>query len=255
MDDVIAFATRNPFELADITGGSPELVDDLVYLIDHLRPLVDRMILRSNLTLLLEEKYKQILNCLITHKVAIVASFPSINQGQTNQQRGDGIWQKSIESLQKLNQHGYGLPGSALELILVSNPTGAFMPADQCNAEKKFKADLARKWNIQFTQLLTFANVPLGRFKKWLIASGNYDKYMQKLSGNFNASTVSDLMCKTLISVSWDGYLYDCDFNQAADLPYGASPTHVSQVDKLLENSNIITDNHCYGCTAGAGFT
>ncbi len=255
MDDVIAFAARNSFELADITGGAPEMVDDLEYLIDNLRPLVDRMILRSNLTLLLEDQYKDILDSLLENKVAIVASFPSINQGQTNSQRGDGVWQKSIESLQKLNELGYGIPKSDLELILVSNPTGAFMPTDQCIAEKKFKTDLAKKWNIQFTHLFTFANVPLGRFKKWLITSGNYDKYMEKLSGNFNGSTVTDLMCRTLISVSWDGYLYDCDFNQAADLHHGASPTHVNQVDKLPKDSTIVTDNHCYGCTAGAGFT
>ncbi len=255
MDDVIAFATRNSFELADITGGAPELVDDLVYLIDNLRPLVDRMILRSNLTLLLEDQYRHILTSLISNKVAIVASFPSINQGQTNSQRGDGVWLKSIESLQKLNEHGYGLPDSGLELILVSNPTGAFMPTDQCKAEKKFKRDLAKKWNIHFTHLFTFANVPLGRFKKWLISSGNYDKYMEKLSGNFNGSTVTDLMCRTLISVSWDGYLFDCDFNQAANLPYGASPTHINQIDRLPQDTTIATDNHCYGCTAGAGFT
>ncbi len=255
MDDVIAFAARNSFELADITGGAPEMVDDLVYLIDNLRPLVDRMILRSNLTLLLDDQYRHILDSLIKNKVAIVASFPSINQGQTNSQRGDGVWQKSIESLQNLNELGYGIPDSELELILVSNPTGAFMPTDQCIAEKKFKTDLAQKWNIKFTHLFTFANVPLGRFKKWLISSGNYDKYMEKLSGNFNGSTVTDLMCRTLISVSWNGYLYDCDFNQAADLPYGVSPTHVNQVDKLPEDTTIVTENHCYGCTAGAGFT
>lgn len=255
MDDVIGFAQRNSFELADITGGAPEMISDLDYLIENLRPLVDKIILRSNLTLLLEEEYKDILHSLIENKVAIVASFPSTNKGQTNSQRGDGIWQKSIQGLQKLNEYGYGLPGSDLELILVSNPTGAFMPTDQCKAERKFKNDLASKWNIEFTHLFTFANVPLGRFQKWLISSGNYDKYMAKLAGNFNGSTVSDLMCRTLISVSWDGYLYDCDFNQAASLPYSATPTHLNQIDRLPEDTTIATENHCYGCTAGAGFT
>jgi len=168
MDDVIGFAQRNSFELIDITGGAPEMVSDLGYLIENLRPLVDKIILRSNLTLLLDEEYKDILQCLIDNKIAIVVSFPSTNKGQTNSQRGDGIWQKSIQGLQRLNEHGYGLPGSDLELILVSNPTGAFLPTDQCKAEKKFKEDMARKWNIQFTHLFTFANIPLGRLKNGL---------------------------------------------------------------------------------------
>lgn len=255
MDDTIAFVQRNSFELADITGGAPELVPDLVYLIEKLAPHVGKIILRSNLTLLLDAKYADILRVIKKYRVTIVASFPSTNMNQTNSQRGDGVWQTSIDNLNKLNDIGYGLAGSVHELILVSNPTGAFMPVEQCLAEKKFKKDLASKWNIQFTSLFTFANVPLGRFKIWLDNSGNYSKYMDRLSSNFNAATVANLMCRSLISISWNGYLYDCDFNQAANLPYNSHPTHISEIDKPTEDISIVTDIHCYACTAGTGFT
>ncbi len=255
MDDVIEFAQRNCFELVDITGGAPELVPDLVYLVENLRPHVKRMVLRSNLTMLLDEKNAHILETIKKHRVAIVASFPSINKNQTNSQRGDGVWQICIENLKRLNNMGYGLKGSGLELTLVSNPTGAFMPIAQCQAEKKFKDDMARKWGIEFSNLYTFANVPLGRFHAWLEKTGNYSAYMAKLSGSFNAATITNLMCRSLISVSWDGYLFDCDFNQAANLPFNSRATHVTEISTLPENVAIATDDHCYACTAGAGFT
>lgn len=255
MEDIVAFAKKHRFSIADITGGAPELVPGIDYLINHLDPLVDNLIFRSNLTLLWRKKYEPLLNLLKQKKVAITASFPSTNKNQANSQRGEDVWEKSIEALKKLNLEGYGIPGSGLELNLVANPTGAFLPVDQCRAEKKFKADLARKWDIYFTNLYTFANIPLGRFKSWLIASGNYQNYMEKLSGNFNPATVDDLMCRSLISVSWDGYLFDCDFNLAAKIYHRGRKIHVSEVDTIEERSQIITDDHCYGCTAGAGFT
>ena len=255
MDDVIAFAAKNSFELADITGGAPEMVPDLIHLLDGLRPHVAKIILRSNLTLLLRPEYGHILEWLIENRAAIAASFPSANKNQTNSQRGDGTWQQTIEALKQLNSRGYGLEGSGLELILVSNPTGAFMPPDQCVAEKKFKRDLSGKWGIEFNQLFTFANMPLGRFREWLEKTGNYQTYLTKLAGNFNPSTIDGLMCRSLISISWEGLLYDCDFNLAAGLPHGGRPVHVRDVDNIGEATAIATDNHCYGCTAGAGFT
>lgn len=255
MDEIISFAKKNTFELADITGGAPEMVPDLVYLIENLIPHVKRMILRSNLVLLFDKKNDSIFDTIKKNSVAIVASFPSTNRNQMDSQRGDGIWQQCIDNLKRLNSMGYGVQGSGLELSLVANPTGAFMPVDQCLAEKKFKSDLARKWGIQFTNLFTFANVPLGRFRSWLEKGNNYSTYMNKLSGNFNADTVTNLMCRSLISVSWDGYLYDCDFNLAANLPYNAKPTHITEIDSVEEDIAIATDDHCYACTAGAGFT
>ena len=157
--------------------------------------------------------------------------------------------------LKRLNGRGYGKPGSGLELYLVSNPAGAFMPVDQCTAEKKFKADLAKKWEIEFTGLFTFANVPLGRFRQWLEQSGNLAGYMEKLAGSFNPETIEGLMCRSMINISWDGYLYDCDFNMAAALPFSGKLLHVSQATAPAEGSPIMTDDYCFTCTAGSGFT
>ena len=187
--------------------------------------------------------------------VALVASFPSVNQGQADAQRGDGVWEQSLTMLNRLNSLGYGKPDSDLELYLVSNPAGAFLPVKQCTAEKKIKADLARKWGVEFTGLFTFANVPIGRFRRWLESSGNLDSYMNKLADGFNPATLEGLMCRSLISVDWRGYLYDCDFNLAAGLPYSGNPIHITQALRPAEDSPIMTDDYCFACTVGAGFT
>ncbi len=255
MNDIVDFATKNSFAHADITGGAPEMVPDIGYLIEKVAPLVEKLTFRSNLTLLLQANNKPLFELLLRKKVAIVASFPSTNKNQADSQRGKGVWQKSIDTLRQLNSVGYGVPKTGLELNLVANPTGAFMPVDQCRAEKKFKADLARKWDIQFTDLYTFANIPLGRFRTWLEQTNNLQTYMDKLAENFNPSTVESLMCRNLISIAWDGFLYDCDFNLAAGLHHRGTKTHVSELEYLTEGSQIMTDTHCYGCTAGAGFT
>ncbi len=255
MTEVIAFANRFQFKTADITGGSPELVPDIDYLLLELRPLVNDLILRTNLVLLLQEDYRHLLDLCKELKVVLTASFPSTNANQTDAQRGKGVWLDSVEMLHRLNAMGYGMPDSDLKLNLVSNPTGAFMPVDQCRAEKKFKQDLARKWGVHFTNLFTFANIPLGRFRSWLESSGNLAQYMEKLSSGFNPATVKGLMCRTLISVSWDGYLYDCDFNQAVDLPFSGQKIHLTKISKIPPGIPIEAGDHCYACTAGAGFT
>lgn len=255
MTQVIEFAKRNPFNTADITGGAPELVPEIDHLISGLHENVKTLIFRSNLTLLLQEQYQDLFQLLLDKKVTLVASFPSTNKNQADSQRGHGVWQSSIDALKTLNQVGYGIPGTGLELNLVANPAGAFMPVDQCRAEQKFKIDLARKWDIQFTNLYTFANIPLGRFRTWLEKSNNFNSYMTKLAGNFNPETVEGLMCRSLISVSWEGYLFDCDFNLAARLYHRGEKLHITSVEKLDTGTTIITDDHCYGCTAGAGFT
>lgn len=255
MQEVIAFASRHPFEVVDITGGAPELIPDIAFLISELSLHINKILLRSNLTLLLEHAHKPLLDLCLEKKVALIASFPSVNRNQANAQRGNGVWEKSIEVLQRLNEIGYGMAETDLELHLVANPPGAFMPAGQCQAEKKFKADLARRWGIHFTNLYTFANMPLGRFLTWLKQTGNLEEYIDKLAGSFNPSTIEGLMCRSLINVSWDGFLYDCDFNLAADLPYSGNKVHVTEANELPENCTVMTDNHCYACTAGAGFT
>ncbi len=256
MNDVIAYARRVRFEVIDITGGAPEMVPELGHLIAQLAPLTSRLMLRSNLTALAEEGREALLELCRTHRVVIVSSFPATNQGQTESQRGKGVWDTSIAMLKRLNQAGYGIEGSGLELDLVANPAGAFMPVAQQQAEKKFKADLKRKWGIDFNHLYTFANMPLGRFRSWLENSGNYNPYLAKLAQNFNPCTLAGLMCRTLVSVSWDGYLYDCDFNQAEGLPLGGKKIHVSMMEGLAEpGTPIAAGDHCYACTAGSGFT
>lgn len=255
MDEVIDFALRHPFRVIDITGGAPELVPGIASFVTRLAPLAPRLMLRTNLLLLLAGENWDLLTACLEEKVVLVASFPSTNKGQTEAQRGPGVWDKSIQALKQLNGLGYGQAGSGLELFLVSNPAGAFLPVDQCVAERKFRADLAKKWGINFTGLFTFANVPLGRYRDWLHDSGNYDGYMAKLMDGFNPATIDGLMCRTLISVSWDGYLYDCDFNLAAGLPYSGDPVHISTAGELLEGTPVMTDDYCFACTAGSGFT
>ena len=255
MAAVIRFAEGNSFSVIDITGGAPELVPDIAYLLEKARPHAAKVMMRSNLVALLADNRQSLLDLCRRLRIALVVSFPSTNRGQTDAQRGKGVWEKSIAILKRLNTMGYGKPATGLELFLVSNPAGAFMPVDQCTAEKKFKADLAKKWGIEFTGLFTFANIPLGRFKTWLQQSGNLDAYLAKLSSSFNPATVAGLMCRSLINVSWDGYLYDCDFNMAAGLFYSGDPVHISEIRRLEEGTPVMTDDYCFACTAGAGFT
>jgi len=255
MADIIAFTKRVPFRVADITGGAPEMVPGIEELIEGLYRTTQKILLRSNLMLLLSPDKADLLALCRKLKIAIIASFPSVNEKQADAQRGDGVWEKSIVMLQRLNELGYGQPDSGLELSLVSNPVGAFLPVDQCIAEKRFKQDLAEKWRIVFNHLYTFANIPLGRFKQWLQTTGNFDPYMEKLAAAFNPLTLEGLMCRTMISVSWDGYLYDCDFNLAAGLPFSGEPLHVNDIQAIDNSIPIRTDDYCYACTAGAGFT
>lgn len=255
MEQVIRFAGQHSFRTADITGGAPELVPDIAVLIEGLDAVVDRLILRTNLVLLLDDRYRHIFELCRARKVNLIASFPSTNEKQADAQRGAGIWRKSLEALRRLNAAGYGMQGSDLQLFLVSNPAGAFLPAGQCSAEKKFRRDLARKMDLHFTGLYTLANVPLGRFRNWLETSGNLEGYLEKLAAAFNPVTLAGLMCRSQINVSWEGYLYDCDFNLAADLPLSGNKIHLAAMDSLPETTPIMTDYYCYACTAGAGFT
>ena len=229
--DVEAFARRASFQAVDITGGAPELNPNLVEMIERFSDCVPRIIVRSNLTCLADGEREFLMDTCKSRGVAIVASFPALHPSQVEAQRGKGVFDKSLSVLRKLNSIGYGIPGSKLELSLVSNPAGAFLPLAQDKAEKKFRLDLQRKWGIFFDNFYTFANVPLGRFRNWLIESGNLDTYMQKLASNFNPCTVEGLMCRSLLSVSWDGYLYDCDFNQAQDIYATNHKIHVSELN------------------------
>jgi radical SAM/Cys-rich protein len=256
VDEVVSYAQRSYFETIDITGGAPEMNRNLVNLIERLPPLAPRIMLRSNLTVLSNCNRDHLMELLKANGVVIVASFPSLNKSQADSQRGDGVFERSVDTIKKLNAMGYGQEGTALELNLVSNPTGAFLPPSQSQAEKRFRQVLEKKWGIFFNNLFSFANVPLGRFRQWLLQSGNFEKYMERLASSFNPCAVEGLMCRTLVSVSWDGYLYDCDFNLARGLYLGGRKIHVSEMPGPPEpTSPIAVAEHCYTCTAGAGFT
>jgi radical SAM/Cys-rich protein len=256
MAAVVACARRFPFAAVDLTGGAPELVPGLPLLIEQLAPLTPKLLLRSNLTALDAAGADALLALCRAHRVTLVASFPATNAAQAEAQRGEGVFARSVAMLQRLNACGYGVPGSGLELHLVANPAGAFLPAAQKATEARFRRDAERRWGIVFNHLFTFANAPLGRFRRWLETSGNYATYMQKLAQSFNPCTVEGLMCRTLLSVDWDGTLYDCDFNLAAGLPLGGTRRHVAELAELpATGTPIATGEHCYACTAGSGFT
>ena len=256
VNQVVKLAQKFRFEVVDITGGAPEMNPNLIDMIEKLSPLTPRLMLRSNLTALADGERDHLIDVCRTRRVVLVASFPSLNEAQAESQRGKGFFKQSIDVLRKLNSLGYGQTGSALELNLVSNPTGAFVPSSQGQLEKRFCQVLEGKWGIVFNHLFAFANVPLGRFRQWLEMSGNLEKYLQKLASSFNPCAIEGLMCRTLVSVSWDGYMYDCDFNQAAGLHLGGKKTHISELRELVEPGEpIAVSYHCYTCTAGAGFT
>ena len=255
VDAVIAYAARSNFETIDITGGAPELNSHLPRLIEEISPHAARIMLRSNLSAM-KDKLPDLVDLLKRHRVAIVASFPSINVTQSDSQRGEGIFQKSITVLKLLNTIGYGSSKSDLVLDLVSNPAGAYLPPAQEQAEKRFHQILENRWGIVFNNLYNFANVPLGRFRDWLIKSNNFENYLSKLSSSFNTCAVEGLMCRSLVSVGWDGHLYDCDFNLSRGLPMGGRKIHVSEMAAPPDpGSPIATADHCYTCTAGSGFT
>jgi len=256
MEAVVSFARRFPFRAIDITGGAPELVPELPFLIEGLAPLAPRLMLRTNLSALSGAARESLLALCVAHRVVLVASFPSTDPSQADAQRGAGATEAAIAVMKKLNAAGYGVEGTGLELDLVSNPVGAFLPMPQDSAERKFRHDLLRKWGVAFNRLYTFANVPLGRFRTGLLRTGNYERYVKTLVDAFNPSAVEGLMCRTLLSVSWDGFLYDCDFNLAADRPAAGHKIHVSDIRELPPpGAPIAIGDYCYACTAGSGFT
>jgi radical SAM/Cys-rich protein len=256
VDDVITCAERIRFNSIDITGGAPELLPQLPYLIEKLAPLTAKLIVRTNLTALARPEAVNLPELYRSLKVTIVASLPAVNAGQATSQRGSGTWETSIAVLGQLNELGYGIDGSGLELDLVANPTGAFLPPGQTQTEHRFHQDLRRRYGIEFNNLFTFANVPLGRFRLWLEQSGNLDGYLKKLSDSFNPCTIPGLMCRSLISVDWNGYLYDCDFNLSLGLHHGGQQSHISSLTQPPSPGVLIpVGDHCFSCTAGSGFT
>jgi radical SAM/Cys-rich protein len=256
VEAVIACAKRFNFASIDITGGAPELLPQLPLLVERLAPLTSRLIVRTNLTAMARPESAALPDLYRKQRVVIVASLPAVNASQSESQRGGGTWETSLAVLRRLNGIGYGMEGSGLELDLIANPTGAFLPAGQAQVERRFRQDLKRRYGIAFSNLYTFANVPLGRFRGWLEQSGNLDGYLQKLAESFNPGTLPGLMCRSLISVDWNGFLYDCDFNLAVGLHHGGRRLHISDLTALpATGTPIAVGDHCYSCTAGSGFT
>jgi radical SAM/Cys-rich protein len=240
----------------DLTGGAPEMNPNFRWFVDEASKAgIKDFIVRSNLTIIRANKrYYDLPKFFKNHNVHVVSSMPHWTRGKTDKQRGSGVFDKSIKALQELNAIGFGMPNSNLKLDLVYNPSGAFLPADQMSMEKDFKNALLEDFGIHFHNLFTITNLPVSRFLDYLIASDNYEDYMYNLVDAYNPSAVENVMCTNTISVSWDGYLYDCDFNQMLKLKVASKIKHISEYnEEVLNNRTIIVSQHCYGCTAGAG--
>ena len=240
----------------DLTGGAPEMNPDFRWFVEEAAKAgIKDFIVRSNLTIIrANKKYYDLPEFFKKHNVHVVSSMPHWTRGKTDKQRGDGVFDKSIRALQDLNAIGYGMPDSDLRLDLVYNPSGAFLPGDQASMEKDFKKALKEDFDIQFHNLFAITNLPIARFLDFLIASENYEDYMYSLVEAYNPTAVENVMCTNTLSISWDGYLFDCDFNQMLNLPVNSKSKHISEYnEELLEGRNIVISQHCYGCTAGAG--
>ncbi len=240
----------------DLTGGAPEMNPDFRWFVEQAFKLgIKDFIVRSNLTIIEANKqYGDLPDFFKKHNIHIVSSMPHWTIGKTDKQRGKGVFNKSISALKKLNAVGYGLPDSDLKLDLVYNPSGAFLPGDQAALEADFKKALYKDFNIEFHQLFALTNLPISRYLEYLIASENYEDYMYSLVEAFNPASLTNVMCTNTLSVSWDGWLYDCDFNQMLELKVNCNSQHISNFKKSeLSNRTVITSQHCYGCTAGSG--
>ena len=246
---------KSEIPTVDITGGAPELNQNFRWLVEQARRLQRHVMDRCNLSVLLLPAQADLAEFLAAHQVEIVASLPYYKVQQTDAQRGDGVFKKSIEGLQRLNQLGYGRPDSGLVLNLVYNPVGAFLPPKQDAIESQFRKELHKHHGIEFNRLYTITNMPISRFLEFLVESGNYDGYMERLANAFNPAAAAGVMCRYTLSVAWDGTLYDCDFNQMLNLPVDQrAPRHIRDFNPLaLNDRSIVTGNHCYGCTAGPG--
>lgn len=251
----IAALSRTDIPTVDITGGAPELNPNFRWLVEQARALGRHVMDRCNLSVLQLAPQADLAAFLARNKVEVVASLPYFRSSQTDAQRGDGVFDKSISGLRMLNELGYGRQGSGLVLNLVHNPVGAYLPARQDAIEAQFRRELLKRHGVVFNNLYTITNMPISRFLEFLIQSDNYEGYMERLANAFNPAAAAGVMCRHTLSVGWDGTLYDCDFNQMLELPLAeGAPRHIREFDAaLLHGRRIVTANHCYGCTAGAG--
>lgn len=246
---------ENTVETVDITGGAPELNPHFRFFVKELRNRGIKVMNRCNLTVLFEPGQEDTAEFFAENGVDIVASLPCYSSQNVDKQRGDGVFGKSIKGLQLLNSLGYGKEGSNLSLDLVYNPVGAHLPPEQSKLEKDYKLKLREDFDIQFNRLFCITNMPIKRFLFDLKRNNNYETYMQLLLDNFNPHAAENVMCRDLVSVSWDGQIFDCDFNQMLEIPLGYKKTSIFDLDSLSSviDRPIAVDSHCFGCTAGAG--
>ena len=256
MQQCLDALAQTTIEVVDLTGGAPEMNPDFRWFVEEISALGRQLIVRCNLTIIVaNKKYHDLPEFFARHRVRVVSSLPHFAAVRTDAQRGEGVFARSIQALRMLNAAGYGVEGSGLNLDLVYNPSGAFLPGSQSGLEREFRQRLGREHGVTFNNLLAITNLPISRFLDYLIESRNYDAYMDKLVQAYNPVAAANVMCRSTISVGWDGQLYDCDFNQMLELPVAATaPRHIRDFNlAALQARSIVVNQHCYGCTAGAG--
>lgn len=256
MEEILDALSQSKASTVDLTGGAPEMNPQFRWFVEQLSAMGKQIIVRCNLTIILANpKYHDLTDFFAKHKINVVSSLPSFTARRTDAQRGEGVFEKSIRALKMLNAVGYGQEGSPLKLDLVYNPSGAYLPDNQEDLQHEFKHKLLDEYGIVFNELFAITNLPVSRFLDYLLNSKNYEDYMNELANAYNPVAAKGVMCRSMISIGWDGYLYDCDFNQMLDLKLrDGVPNHISEFDfeKTL-NREIIINQHCFGCTAGAG--
>lgn len=255
MQQVLHALDKSDATTVDLTGGAPEMNPEFRWFVEQLSARGKTIIVRCNLTIILANpKYNDLPDFFKKHRVNVVSSLPYFAAKRTDAQRGEGVFEKSIDALKKLNDVGYGDPDSGLKLDLVYNPAGAFMPGDQTELETEFKQRLGNQYGIHFNQLFAITNLPISRFLDYLIASKNYESYMEELANAFNPAAAMGVMCRNMISIGWNGRVYDCDFNQMLDMTLDDEMEHIADFNPAsINNRTIKISQHCYGCTAGAG--
>ena len=255
LEKCLAIAAEPSIAIVDITGGSPEMNPHLEWFLECAAKLGKRLMVRSNLVILLDKKYEHFIDVYARNGVELAASLPHWKAEKCDRQRGAGAFDKIVAVIRMLNRRGYGREGSGLVLDLVHNPMGSFLPGPQAALEREYKAELATVYGITFNKLFCLTNSPVGRFKEYLSANGTLEEYMAALERAFNPCAAENVMCRTMLSIAWDGAIYDCDFNQMLGLrvDHGA-PDHIEKFDlQALRKRRIVLDDHCYACTAGQG--
>ena len=254
MKECLAALKANKFDILDLTGGAPEMNPEFRWFVSEAAALKVHIIVRCNLTIIVaNKKFNDLPEFYRDHEIEVVSSLPFYQADRTDRQRGEGVFKNSITALKMLNNVGYGIAES-LHLNLVYNPSGAFLPSSQAQLEKDFKKELKQRHNIDFNNLYCITNMPISRYLEYLINSGNYEKYMDRLVSAFNPAAAAGVMCRNTISIGWDGYLYDCDFNQMLDLKVKGNIEHIRDFEmSVLNEREIVVKQHCYGCTAGTG--